>query len=60
MTQMTEKQRELVERYGIQCAQKTVYLYKQFRYDNLEDAIRYAEIDINPDRNGLLPGSGRG
>jgi hypothetical protein len=60
MTQMTEKQRELVERYGIQCAQETVYLYKQFRYGNLEDAIRYADIDTNPDRNGLLAGSGRG
>lgn len=57
---MTEKQRQLVDRYGIQCAQKTVYLYKQFRYDNLEDAIRYAEIDTNPDRNGLLTGSDQG
>lgn len=57
---MTERQRQLVDRYGIQCAQKTVYLYKQFRYDNLEDAIRYAEIDTNPDRNGLLTGSDQG
>jgi hypothetical protein len=60
MTQMTEKQKELVDSYGIQCAQKTVYLYKQFRYDNLEDALRYAEIDTSQDRNGLLPRSGQG
>ena len=43
--------------YGITCVQKTVYLYKDFRYDNLKDALRYAEIDIKRDGTDKFPGS---
>ncbi len=39
-----------MERYGVKCTQKTVYLYKQFRYENLNDALRYGEIDTQRDR----------
>lgn len=55
MTKLSEKERQLMEQYGVQCAQKTVYLYKGFRYENLEDALRYAEIDKQRDRKDMPP-----
>jgi hypothetical protein len=42
---MTEEEKQLLEKHGIKCTQKTIYHYKQYRYENLNDAIRYAEID---------------
>ena len=30
---------------GITCKSKDVYHYKDFRYERLADAVRYAEID---------------
>lgn len=39
-----------MERYGVKCTQKTVYLYKQFRYENLNEVLLYAEIDTKRDR----------
>ena len=47
---MSEKEKQLMERYGIKTAQKTVYLYKEFSYEHLKDALRYAEIDMERDR----------
>ena len=34
-----------MEAHGITCATRKVYFYKEFKYDRLEDAVRYAEID---------------
>ena len=42
---MTEKDRETMETHGITCATRNVYFYKAFKYDRLEDAVRYAVID---------------
>lgn len=39
----------LMEKYGITSQTKTIYAYKQHRYDNLKDALRYAEIDTERD-----------
>ena len=44
-TKMNKKDKQTMEAHGITCAPKNVYLYKNFKYDRLDDAIRYAEID---------------
>lgn len=51
------EENQLMEHYGITCVQKKVYLYKDFRYDNLKDALRYAEFDMKRDGKDKFPGS---
>ena len=41
---MTEEEVKLMERYGITCEQKTVYYYKGYKYERLDDALKYAKI----------------
>ena len=43
---MTEEDKKLMDQYGITSQQKTVYLYKDHKYDNLKDAISFAKIDM--------------
>ena len=33
--------------HGITCATRKVYFYKDFKYDRLDDAVRYAEVDAS-------------
>ena len=42
---MNKKDKQTMEAHGITCAPKNVYRYKNFKYDRLDDAVRYAEID---------------
>ncbi len=42
---MNEKDRQAMEAHGITCATRNVYFYKEYKYDRLDDAVRYAEID---------------
>jgi hypothetical protein len=42
---MNEKDRQTMKAHGITCAPRDVYFYKEFKYDRLDDAVRYAEID---------------
>ena len=42
---MNAKDRQAIEAHGITCASRSVYSYKEFKYDRLADAVRYAEID---------------
>jgi hypothetical protein len=44
-TKMNQKDRETMEAHGITCATKNVYFYKEYKYDRLDDAVRFAEID---------------
>lgn len=44
---MREEDKKRMEQYGITSLQKTIYLYKGNKYDNLKDAINYAIIDDN-------------
>ena len=44
--QPSEKEQKLMAEYGITREIKSVYLYREHKYDRLSDAIRYA-------RNGL-------
>ena len=47
---MNEVEKNLMQVYGITSIQKVLYLYKEFRYERLEDALLYAEIDAKRDR----------
>lgn len=40
---MNKKDKLLMEKYDITSASKTVFFYKEFKYENLDSAVRYAE-----------------
>ena len=42
---MNEADRTTMEAYAIRCVPRDVFYYKNFKYDRLDDAIRYARID---------------
>lgn len=42
---MNAKDRQTMDAHGISCATRNVYFYKEYKYDRLDDAVRYAEID---------------
>ncbi len=42
---MSEQDKSLMAEYGITSSPKTVYFYKEFRYDRLSDALSYARSD---------------
>lgn len=42
---MTEDEMELMKRYDITAEQKSVYLYKGYKYEQLRDAVNYARIE---------------
>jgi len=44
-THMSDDNEMMMARYGITSAPKMMYFYKQYQYEKLGDALRYAEID---------------
>lgn len=42
---MTEQQTELMTLYGITEEQKSVFIYKNYQYGRLEDALNYAKLE---------------
>jgi hypothetical protein len=51
---MTEEEKELTNRYGITATDKTVYHYKGYKYDRLQDALNYAKTGRGaPDKSGM-------
>ncbi len=52
---MKKSDRELMTQYGITCVSKPIYIYKQHRYDNLDDALHYAKIDTARNQENTLP-----
>ena len=44
---MSDDEQKQMLRFGITIEHKTIYHYNGYRYDNLRDALRYAEIDTN-------------
>ena len=50
VTKMTEDDQQAMDAHGITCTSKDIYAYKDFKYDRLADAIRYAEIDTERHR----------
>jgi hypothetical protein len=47
---MNDKDKRTMEVHGITSAHRNVYFYKDFKYDRLDDAVRYAEIDAERNR----------
>jgi uncharacterized protein YecA (UPF0149 family) len=43
--EMSEQDKTLMAEYGITSLPKTVYFYKEYRYDRLSDALSYAQTD---------------
>jgi transposase len=41
----SEQDNALMTQYGITSREKMIYFYKQFRYENLSDAVRFAKMD---------------
>ena len=50
---MTNKDKKVMDTHGITRQSKTIYQYKDFKYERLADAIRYAEIDAERSRGYL-------
>jgi hypothetical protein len=50
-TVINKKDTQTMEAHGITCAPKSVYSCKGFKYERLDDAVRYAEIDAKRVRN---------
>jgi hypothetical protein len=44
---MSNEDKSMMAKYGISCEPKMHYFYMQYRYDNINDALRYAVIDTN-------------
>ena len=42
---MNKKDEQTMEAHGITCATRKVYFFNDFKYDRLDDAVRYAEVD---------------
>ncbi len=48
----TNEKKLVMKRYGITCEVKFVYTYKNFKYDNLEQAVNYATLtQENPEKS---------
>jgi hypothetical protein len=50
---VTEEDRTLMGRYGITSASKMMYFYKEYRYENLSDALHYAESEAKRTQNNI-------
>lgn len=42
---MDKKDEALMDSLGISSSEKTYYYYKNFRYENLKDAVNYVELE---------------
>lgn len=49
---MSEQDKTLMADYGITSSPKTVYFYKEYRYDRLADALAYAKTDAKRMQEG--------
>lgn len=47
---MNDEEKRLIEKFGVLLEHKTIYLYKGHSYDNLKDAINYAKIDTESEK----------
>ena len=47
---MTKEDRQAMEAHGITRTRKDVFSYKAFKYDRLEDAVRFARLDVEQER----------
>ena len=52
---MTEEEKELMNRYGITVEQKSVYTYKDHKYERLRDALNYARAEAAAAHKSSVP-----
>ena len=52
---MSEQDKTLMAEYDITSSPKTVYFYKEYRYDRLSDALSYAKSDTKHTEAGGEP-----
>ena len=52
---MSGQDKTLMAEYGITSSPKTVYFYKEYRYDRLSDALSYAKSDTKRTEEGGEP-----
>ncbi|WP_455196964.1 hypothetical protein [Kaarinaea lacus] len=46
---MSEDDKALMAQYGITAEAITIYSYKEHRYEKLQDAVNFAQLDTRPD-----------
>ena len=44
---MTKNDKQAMDAHGITSKSRDVYYYKDFKYERLADAVRYAEIEAD-------------
>lgn len=49
---MSKQEEKLMTEYGITSSPKTVYFYKEYRYDRFSDALSYAKSDTKRTEEG--------
>ena len=54
---MTNEEKRLMSQYGITQTNKTIFSYKHYKYENLKDAINFAENDRKRQHRELIPGA---
>ncbi len=42
---MTKEEKELMKQFDITVEQKSVYIYKNYKYAHLKDAVNYARLE---------------
>ena len=48
---MDEEEKVLMDKFGVTCETKIVYRYKQHQYNNLKDALNFAQLDTQADND---------
>jgi hypothetical protein len=52
---MRKQDKILMAEYGITSSSKTMYLYKEYRYERLSDALSYAKSAAKRNKEGAEP-----
>jgi hypothetical protein len=52
---MSEQDKTLMAEYGVTSSTKTVYFYKEYRYDRLSDVLSYDKSDTKRAKAGGEP-----
>lgn len=51
ITELSEEDRELMAKYNIRAETKTAFFAEGYKYDNLSDAVRYARLSEERERD---------
>ena len=48
--ELTQENKELMARYNIKTETRTLFYSEGYKYDNLNDAVRYAKLSMEKNR----------